>query len=81
MNIGRIKVQPELLMDWLQFQGGIVQGAGIDDRGMLCFDIEHPEMPEVKEGGTVSVVTPVYEQIETFSHIYETKRKPLAGIL
>lgn len=60
MHIGRVEVVPEMLLEWLKFEGGVIQGCGVNENGTVCFDIEHPEMPEVKEGGSVPTVTLVY---------------------
>ncbi|MFA7218373.1 MAG: hypothetical protein WC057_07245 [Dehalococcoidales bacterium] len=65
MNIGKIIVSESLMLDWLKYEGGhiraIVTPFNSDANfGTIEIIIEHPDMPELKEGYPVGVVTPSY---------------------
>ncbi len=62
-HIGRIAITEELLLAWLQFQGGHILLARMDPntQAVVDFVIEHPDMPfEVGENQEASIVDVVY---------------------
>jgi len=60
-HIGKVWISEELILQWLQFQDGSIKGVEYDcNPPSVGFIIEHNEMPEVKEGETISIATPMY---------------------
>jgi len=64
LHKGIVCISSELLLNLLDFQGGAITnispsrfiGVGIDEINLV---IEHPDMPEVKEDGTIEQVCPM----------------------
>ena len=48
-HAGYIPMSSKLLMEILDFKGGIIWGANLTDFGVLEILIEHPDLPLVKE--------------------------------
>jgi|SRR3990167_3141158 len=69
LRIGKMLIQEQLLLDWLQFPKAKIRGIcsdWVDDgAGIVSIILEDREMPELKEGDTVKIVSPVY--IVTYS--------------
>ena len=60
-HMGRIIVDTELLGELLQFRGAHFVVAQVNqETGCLEIVLEHPDMPEVKEGESAPIVTPWY---------------------
>jgi hypothetical protein len=60
---GIIQITPELLLEWLQFDGGKIIDARVNNwecAGNIELILEHPEMPEVREGDALRIVTSNY---------------------
>lgn len=58
---GRVLVDDRLILEWLGFKGGIVHYiARCEDYDAITITIEHPDMPELPEGGTLQIVDPEY---------------------
>jgi hypothetical protein len=58
-----VRISPELLFQWLQFKGAMLVDARVNNwasAGVLELVIAHPEMPKVREGEVIPVVTPTY---------------------
>ena len=51
-HYGKIDISSELLLKWLQFEGGKIIGTRLSRtlNEVVEIIIEHPEMPEVQEG-------------------------------
>jgi hypothetical protein len=63
MNRGILQLSPELLLAWLQFSGGKIIDIRVNNwnrNGAIEMIIDHPEMPEVKEGDCLQNINPVY---------------------
>ena len=60
-NAAAVRISNELLLSWLQFEGGSISGAIYNARTRnVDIFIDHPDLPEVKEGDPVEVITPSY---------------------
>lgn len=60
-HLGRVFISQQLVMEWLQYAGGKIRACEIDPYALtLMLTIEHPDMPEVIEGESIPVATPVY---------------------
>lgn len=63
-HIGRVRVTHQVILEWLDFEGGNIKWAVQD--GVypdLLITIEHPGMPEVEDGSEIPEVTPAYNFI------------------
>ena len=62
MKLGKVSVTNELLLAWLQFEGGRIVDIRSDSNkvGVLDILIQHPEMPEYIEGDYIVSVHPMY---------------------
>lgn len=62
MKAGIIKVQPQIILDFLQFgDGGSIRLVEYNvHTSTVDFFIEHPEMPEVKGSEPWPIVMPMY---------------------
>lgn len=62
VRVGRVKVASELILTFLQFgfEGTLLNVMYDPFGGSVEFLIEHPEMPEKKEGDSVAEVTLQY---------------------
>ncbi len=64
LHKGHVCISSELLLNMLDFQGGTIIGVspgrfigiGVEEINLV---IEHPDMPEVKEDGTLEQVCPI----------------------
>ena len=78
--MGRICITPEALAELLQFPGARLVVAQVNQAtGFLEIVLEHPDMPEVKEGASAPIVTPLY-QMEYYpdGSPKGVKREPIA---
>jgi hypothetical protein len=60
---GRIHIEPELLLNWLQFDGGKIIAVSINDSprvGLIELLVEHTEMPEGQDGDIIPCVIPQF---------------------
>lgn len=63
VNIGIVRISPELLLAIFDFRGGAVKDAKFN-YPFIDFYIEHPDMPLVEEGTAIPVVSPSYIRYE-----------------
>ena len=62
MNIGKMQISEELLLKFLDFDGGVIRTIRVnpDRPNIIDIYIEHPDMPEVEEGNVIPEVCPSY---------------------
>jgi len=65
-NVGIIELSQQLLLKFLQYPDGVIRAIDIppDRVGIIRIQLEHPEMPEFREGDYIPVITPVYVAYE-----------------
>ena len=63
MNIGKVEVRNDLILQWLHFEGGEIRGARLspDKVGIVELMIEHVEMPEVQEADLIPFIAARYK--------------------
>ncbi len=63
-NAAIIRIDAKFILDMLAFQGGKITAVRQDftrwKPGDIEFVIEHPDLPEVKDGYELQIVEPVY---------------------
>ena len=66
-HIGHLRISQELLLEWLQFQGGRILDIRRSEDFVDVFEmqVEHPDMPRVMPYMIISVLTPVYARETT----------------
>jgi len=77
MNIGKMLISEQMLLDWIKFPGGKIEGIEYN-RWMneITATIIHPEMPEVEECQPIPTVCPQYTILDNG----QLKRSPLVGL-
>ena len=67
-----MSIASELLLDWLQFEGGRICGVQWHyDKEVLEFLIEHPDMPPNEDGKPYPEICPAYRRIELLGYRVE----------
>ena len=59
-HIGKIVLDDEILLAFLDFRFGKIILSNKETYNTTSLTIEHEDMPEVKEGDAVPIVTPTY---------------------
>jgi hypothetical protein len=65
-HVGIIHVDPKLLLNILQFEDGKLRDISMDyshPHPVIKMVIEHPEMPAMKKGDQLMVITPRYTSV------------------
>lgn len=75
-NAGKIRISTRLLLDWLQFESGCIVGANLDASARTVdLFIEHPDLPEVKEGDALPEVNiSVTQNYDSEGHLISVNR-------
>lgn len=63
-RVGKIQISESILLDWLQFPKGKIRGIYFDEMsslGTITIILQDKEMPVVKEGNCIPVITPSYK--------------------
>ena len=78
MKVGRIQIQPEIILQWLDYVGGRITGIGFnsDYAEIIELVIEHPDMPEVKDCGVIPIIKPIYTRTQdSMGHFVVLRQK------
>jgi hypothetical protein len=60
-KLGIIKLKEDLILKWLDYTDATIKGVSFDiEHDTVDILLESQEMPEVKEGDIITVVTPTY---------------------
>jgi len=60
-NRAIIRISPELIIGWLQYDGGVLLDARVNqDVGYLELIIQHEDFPRTEIGSPVTILTPSY---------------------
>jgi hypothetical protein len=61
-RVGKLIVSEDLILKWLDYaDGGTIRRIGLSDwENRIEITIEHPDMPEVRDGDAIQVVNPRY---------------------
>ena len=78
-HIAIVRISAELLLDWLQFEGGEIKDAKMNffvAGGVLDLIISHPDMPEAPmPSAAYQMVTPAYiEERDSEGHLIAIRR-------
>lgn len=70
-HLGRLIVTPAVLLDFFRYEGGTVHRVWHDESNSpnISFVVEHPDMPLVKEGQAIPVVTPDYVRCRDYERV------------
>lgn len=61
-NAAIIRITDVFILEWLDFEGGEIHTVrkAVDCLNDIEFTIEHPDLPEVREGESLQTVVPAY---------------------
>ena len=65
LNIAIIRIKKELLLKWLDFEGGTIYRVGKESIGSgaeIDFVIEHPDLPEIPESRDLVIIEANYKK-------------------
>ncbi len=57
---GIIRIQPQLILEWLKFEGGHIRNVRMDFGSNIEMLIEHPDMPDTVIGSQALCIMPTY---------------------
>jgi hypothetical protein len=61
----KMEVTPELLLEWLKFDGGVIRGIRLAENDNIELIIEHKDMPDWRQGDSLPEVRPLYHRLYT----------------
>ena len=59
-HLGKVIIAPELLLEWLDYQGGTIRAVDFTDGLDIALIIEHEDMPIIGELECIPIVRPQY---------------------
>ena len=65
MNAAIVQISEEMILEWLDFKGGTIRSLQFGIRhGVLEVVIEHPDMPQARDGQMYRTVHPIYTRTD-----------------
>ncbi len=62
MKAGQLSISADLILEWLQFEGGNIRKAEYNPstKNIDLIITDHDELPEIQEGGEPEMINPSY---------------------